>query len=165
MKFLLRFVMLAIFFLSGCRPSSNQKTTVPIQTIVVIVPTRQNLVSPTIQSTLTPESTVSKDVKITLSVDQNPPNPINIKYGQRLIVIPPVGWGQYGWDVSYDQSLIELAPNIDPNMPTNGMWIWTIVKTGECQISIMAIRPPCASQTNPCVFPDFKTNLHIKIIP
>ncbi len=146
-------------------PSSNQITAVPIQTGVVIIPTVQSVVHPTLQSTQATENPGSKDIKINLSVDQNPPDPIDIKIGLQIIVVPPMGWGAYGWDVNYDRSFLELVPNIDPKLPTNGMWIWNTAKTGESQISIVAIRPPCVSHPNPCVFPDFRTNLHIKIIP
>ncbi len=162
-------VLLAILLLPVCACTRTKTPVIPAQRITIIVPTNaastSRLTIPTPSPTRIPAGINSEDVRITLSVDQVPPDPVEIMIKHRLIVIPPPGWGEYGWDVIYDQSMLRLEPDINPKIPSKGMWIWTAMKTGNSQIIIRSIPLPCENQPNPCIIPDFTSNLHVIITP
>jgi hypothetical protein len=107
----------------------------------------------------------NNNVVLILSVYSQLPNPILMKFGQKLTVVPPVGWGEYGWDLTFDDSFFQLDKDNEPKWPSQGWWVWIPLKTGKSTISIKAKPLPCQNSNPPCDFPEYFVNLNIEVSP
>ena len=121
----------------------------------------------TLPSQVTPTLPVSDpdSVGISLSIYNNPPDPISLSMKQNLIVVPPPGWGDLGWDISFDSTYFQLDPRNEPKWPSPGWWKWLPLKPGQNKITIKAVPPPCANIDPKCSFPEFSVILNVQVSP
>ncbi len=113
--------------------------------------------------TLTPPTTDQNSIVISLLVDHKPPNPISMKFNQKLYVIPPPAWGEFGWILTYDTGFFQLDLTNEPKWPVQGWWIWIPLKTGQSTITIKAVPLPCMNSKYPCAFPKYFARLNIEV--
>ncbi len=160
-------VLFLLFLIQGCGKTTN----IPTPTSILSNPTLNSVITqivgtPTIQApliTLTPPTTDQNSIVVQLSVNNEPPNTISLTPTQKLFVIPPPGWGYYGWILTYDTSFFRLDLTNEPKWPVQGWWIWIPLKTGQSSLVIRAVPPPCMNTNPPCAFPEYAVRLNIEV--
>ncbi len=147
-------------------PSSGNS---PVATSVLVVGTSQaRMVATKIvrAETPTPAPTAYASSGITVSVDLNSFTgaPVWLSHDQVLVVVPPVAFGRYGWDVTFDEQFLQLAAGIDAVHPPTTGWIWTPQQAGQTRIDIYGLPDPCTKLDPPCTPPSYGVTLNIKIM-
>ncbi len=176
-------VIALIFALFGCASRSDKGiglTTQPTSTplvmptrtpqptfppvVTLVMPTR-TLGPPAPTSIPEPTSIPYSVDSSTLTIDLNTsfaPSHILLSMKQRLILIPQLGWGSDGWDVTFDPQFLQLDPAIDAKHPPETGWIWTPRQSGRTKLRIESI-VPCRNFSPPCGKPNIGFMLNITI--
>ncbi len=184
--------LMIIWMLVGCG-ATGQSTSDNINTPdinVTVLPPRTVTAMPTLDSaqpiaTVGTANTPVTAISVTVGTSQPRPTdtplqvegnvvtthlpfntPITMQKGQMLVVVPPRSQGEFGWDVTYDKTIITLDPQTDPSKPPPRGWVWTVVRAGTTTIAFASKIPPCTPTTQPCVkIPSFEAKLTLNISP
>lgn len=159
---LVTFAMLLV----GCSSASPLTTNVPATKQVVRFPTPVAVVRATIEiATPTLQPSVYSSGGITVTVDLNSFSnvPVLLSLSQKLVVVPPIGWGEEGWNPVFDTRFVQLDPQIDAKQPPRTGWVWIPKSEGETTITIASIPNPCLKAKPPCSVPVFGATLQVRI--
>ncbi len=158
-------LLFAVLFIQGCSAAS-----VPTPIIVTVRNSSFLVATQIVNETLepppiTPTPPVSDPdgVFVTLSTAYQPPDPVQLSLGQKLYVVSPAGWGENGWNLTFDHSFFQLDSKNAPKGFSQGWWIWIPLKIGGSTIEIMEVPPPCFYSSNPCTLPQFGARLNVVV--
>jgi len=151
--------------LVGCNMTLASPTNAPASLQTVIVATPVVGVPSTVQITTPTQSSVyaSSGLMVTVDLASFSNAPVLLIVNQKLVVVPPMGWGSQGWDVTYDAQLLQLDSQIDAQHPPSTGWAWTPKSKGQTTIIIGSIPDPCLKVTPPCSKPIFGAILNVQI--
>ncbi len=146
--------------------SASGTRTVSSPIIVVVTAQVTSVVKIVRVQTPLPIPTAYASSGITVSVDLNSFTgaPVWLSHNQALVVVPPVAFGRYGWDVTFDEQFLQLAAGIDAVHPPTTGWNWTAKQAGQTRIDIYGLPDPCTKLNPPCTPPSYGVTLDIKII-
>lgn len=140
-----------ILLIQGC----DVAFTIPSPIIVAVKATvivATQIVNGTIEpppNTPTPPVADPNGVFVMLSVDYQPPDPVHLKSGQKLYAFSPAGWGEFGWNLTFDHSFFQLDSQNAPKGLSQGWWIWIPLKAGKSSIEIAEVPWPCLNSNYP----------------
>ncbi len=162
---LLAIFLFAMLFIQGCSTASvPTPIIVTVKSSSILVATQ--IVNGTIEPppiTPTPPVSDPEGAFVTLSPAYQPPDPVHLKPGQKLYVISPPGWGEYGWNLNFDHSFFQLDAQNAPKGLIQGWWIWIPLKNGPSTIKILEVPPPCLYSSYPCAIPQFGARINVMV--
>lgn len=152
--------------LVGCRTAPPLSTNAPATVQAVILPTPAAVVPATVEivtPTLQPSVYSSRGITVTVDLESFSNAPVLISLNQKLVVVPPKGSGDQGWNPMFDSQFIKLDPQIDAKQPPQTGWVWIPKSEGETTITITSIPNPCLKANPPCSVPIFGAILKLRI--
>ncbi len=163
--FILPVMFFTMLLIQSCGTVFDAPTPI-IETVkATIYPLWTQVVSGTMEpppNTPTPPVVDPDGVFVMLSVSYQPPDPVYMNMGQKLYAVSPAGWGEFGWNLSYDHSFFQLDSQNAPKGTAQGWWLWIPFKAGKSSIEISEV-PPCLNSNPPCTLPQFFARLNVEV--
>ncbi len=158
--------LIAMLFVQGCGADASKSTpiivTVKASSVLVVTQIVNGTIEPP-PITPTPPVSDPEGVFVTLSTAYQPPDPVHLSLGQKLYVVSPAGFGENGWNLTFDYSFFQLDSKNAPKGFSQGWWIWIPLKAGESTIEILDAPLPCFYSNYPCTLPQFWARLNVVV--